>query len=280
MTSDMLAAIRTHKADSFKHELREFLASFGDPALLSFSSTHYCFNDGAPTFNDVVEAFARHRERMVPPIATAIDLAINLPGPTDSQLLEIVDTLGRIAACFFDCAEDHTLFDDAFLRSVHIDRALCFCDMSCWAADITWYLEFFSLQGQVEALASFIGKRGACGVSLDYVEGLSMQTWERLPLPDLTRRYLATFPRCELEEGREDFYGRLEELVLRGLMLATGCKRINWETRATNIRLWLMLAAAKLKLLAIRARKRTWKPGSAAVVRLAAIYGSGPMRAW
>ena len=53
--------------------------------------------------------------------------------------------------------------------------------------------------------------------------------------------------------------------VTTGTMLATGCKRINWETRATNIRLWLMLAAAKLKLLAIRARKRMWKPGSAAV---------------
>ena len=84
------------------------------------------------------------------------------------------------------------MFDDAFLRSVHINRALCFCDMSCRAANITYYLKFFSLQGQVEALASFIGKRGAFGVSFDYVEGLYMQTWERLPLPDLTRRYLAT----------------------------------------------------------------------------------------
>ena len=102
-------------------------------------------------------------------------------------------------------------------------------------------------------------------------ESLYLEDLVEIPLPDLTRRYLATFPLSELEDDDDDF--RLEELVLRGLTLATGYKPINWPARNTRIRIWLMLAAAKLKLMAIRARKRTWKPDSVAVKRLATIYG-------
>ena len=160
-------------------------------------------------------------------------------------------------------------FDDILSRSVHIDRVLHFTSAYKWTATLKPFFECLSLQGQVEAIASFIGE-GSIQVSFVANESLYLEDLVEIPLPDLTRRYLATFPLSELEDD-DDF--RLEELVLRGLTLATGYKPINWPARNTRIRIWLMLAAAKLKLMAIRARKRTWKPDSVAVKRLATIYG-------
>ena len=135
MTSAMLAAIWTHETDRFKYELSEWLATFGDRALLSFDHSFFegWTEEMSDLHDDVTGAFKRRHEQMVPQLNSAIDLAVNLPGPTDSQLLEIVSTLGRIANWVFDAAMDHTLFDGAFLRSAHIDRALTFCNVSARA---------------------------------------------------------------------------------------------------------------------------------------------------
>ena len=80
------------ETDRFKCELSEWLATFGDRALLSFDHSFFegWTEEMSDLHDDVTGAFKRRHEQMVPQLNSAIDLAVNLPGPTDSQLLEIV----------------------------------------------------------------------------------------------------------------------------------------------------------------------------------------------
>ena len=46
---------------------------------------------------------------------------------------------------------------DVVVHSGHVDRSLYFCGTKGWSPYLNNYITYFSTQGQVEALASYIG---------------------------------------------------------------------------------------------------------------------------